>query len=356
MSDAFQEKDYTTVNFAAVSDLTTEWSSTATEFESAYQKAVPDATFIKLEDLGYSAGFPSKFDEAMAGLVANVNKVIGEANSYFEQLKSEDSTLAGLFPEEPKGDDPGGDTGGGGGGSSGTDNSADQVAFFKDMSLSDLKGVLDVLKKYAQEQGIPLDVLLNDPKYANAIKELLLSSPNISENYKTLIEQGTATGTQTALKALMNAEVPEAVGLTRATQLTTKKYLQDIAKSNNISLTDLLKDNNTKILSKALADMKGVTDAIALFKEDNVQANLKSILEGTFNGVKLSEPAKNVFKAHLNALSELAACDIDEILTDDSFKHDLFLSIENLNRNVEYLSAVSACEDVGSMIGKIIGA
>ena len=355
MADKIAEKDYTQVNFTMVDDLTTEWSSTSTEFEGSIQKAVPDPTFTLLESMGYSGGFPGKFDEATQSLVSNVNSAIAAAKSYFEELKKEDETLAGLFPEAPKTADPPASSGGGGGGSSGKDNSAEQCQYFKDISLSDLRGIIDVLTKYAAELGITVDELLNDVQYAEKLKELLLSSPNISEAYKTLVEEGSGEATMTALKSLMNADIPEAIGLTNATQLTTKKYLTAFAEANNLSYEDLVgKEENSKILRKALSNMADVSNAIGMMNEGNVQSMLTSIIDGSFNGCELSNSAKVLIQTHMKALSELSGSSITEILTDESFKKDLYESMENLDRFVAYTGGLSACGGAGKTISKII--
>ena len=353
MADTIAEKDYTSVNFTMVDDLTTEWSSTASEFAGSIQPASSDPTFVILEGLGLSGGFPAKFDEAMQGLVDNVNSAISAAKSYFDQLRQEDATLAGLFPEEPgagDGDDRKG--GGGGGGDQGTDNSAAQYEFFKGITLSDLRTVVDILTKYAASLGITLDELLSDVKYADAIKELLLSNPNLSEDYKKLVEEGTSEATFTVLQSLMNGDIPEAIGLTNATQLATKKYLTDIAKQNNISYEDLVgKEEHSKILKKALADMSEVSTVLDTMTEDNVQSNLKSILEGK---VQLSENAKTVIESHMNALVELSGASIDEILSDESYKHDLYVSMTDLDRFVAYNGGLSASAKAGKTLSKIL--
>jgi hypothetical protein len=355
MADKIAEKDYTKVNFTMVDDLTAEWTSTSAEFSGSIQKAVPDATFVLLEELGYSGGFPARFDEAMQGLVENVNSAIAAAKSYFDQLKQEDASLAGLFPDEPGADgDPKGG-GGGGGGSQGEDNTAAQIEYLKVISLSDLKTVVDILTKYAAEQGLSLDELLSNVEYADAIKELLLSSPNLSEDYKKLIEEGTSEATLTALKSLMNGDLPEAIGLTQATQLTTKKYLTEFAKANNVSYEDLVgKEGNSHILKKALANMADVSTALGGMTEDNVQSTLKSIMDGTYSDNKLSNSAKVLIKSHMDALSELSGASIDEILSDESFKHDLYLSIENLDRFTAYNGGVSAMKNAGKVVSKLI--
>ena len=353
MADKIAEKDYTKVNFTVVDDLTTEWSSTATEFEGSIQKAVPDATFVLLESLGYSNGFPAKFDEAMQGLVSNVNSAIAAAKSYFEQLKQEDASLEGLFPDEPDGGN-GDPKGGGGSDLKGEDNSAAQVEYLKTISLSDLRNVIDILTKYAAEKGITLDELLSNVEYADALKELLLSSPNLSEDYKKLIEAGTSEATLTALKSLMNGDIPEAIGLTQATQLTTKKYLTAFAEANNVSYEDLIgKEENSTILRKALANMADVSGALDGMTEENVQSTLQSIIKGTYSG-DLSNSAKVLIKSHMNALSELSGASIDEILSDESYKHDLYLSIENLNRFTAYGGGLSAMGNAAKVVNKII--
>ena len=150
----------------------------------------------------------------------------------------------------------------------------------------------------------------------------------------------------------MNGDIPEAIGLTNATQLATKKYLTDIAKQNNISYEDLVgKEEHSKILKKALADMSEVSTVIDAMTEDNVQSNLKSIIEGK---VQISENAKTVIESHMNALVELSGASIDEILSDESYKHDLYVSMTDLDRFVAYNGGLSASAKAGKTLSKIL--
>lgn len=353
----FTKKDYTTVNFTVVDDVTAEWEGTVTEFSGAYQKATPDPTFVKLEELGFSGGFPGKFDAAMEGLITNVNAVIAEVKSYIEQLKNEDNTLAGLFPEAPGNDDQGTKPPpSGGGGDSGKDNSAEQVAYFKTMSLSDLKEVVAILTKYAEEHGMTLDQLLADVKNGDAIRELLLKSPNLSAEYKALLEAGTSEATLKALASLLNGDIPEAVGISKTTSLTGKTYLTNVAKANNLTYNELVTDDkNDKLFRKALKDMSSVLDTIATFNESNIQAKIIEIINGTYKDTQLTDAGVTLIKSHIASVMETASVSLEDLLTKSSYQKDLYNSMEDLSRMCVFSGALSSYKDASDVIAKQFG-
>ena len=351
----FAKKDYTQVNFTMVDDVTAEWESTVSEFSGAYQKASPDATFQKLEELGFSGGFPGKFDAAMEGLVTNVNAVIAEVKTYIENLKNEDNTLAGLFPEAPGDEDQGtkppGNTGGGGGG--GKDNSAEQAAYFKTMSLGDLKEVVAILTKYANEHGMTLDQLLADVKNGDAIRELLLNSPNLSEQYKALLEEGNGEAAMKALASLLNGDVPEAVGINKTTQITGKTYLSNVAKANNLTYNELVTDSkNENLFKKALRDMSSVVDTLATFTEANIQSKLIEIINGTYKDTELTAAGANLIKTHVASILDVTSTSLENLLTDASYQKDLFASMEDLSRMSVFMGAVSGFSNASDVIVK----
>ena len=88
---AFGNKDYAEVNFAVASDIIDEWTATVNEYASTYKKASENGTFLILEELGISNGFPKRYDEAMEGYSKVVNSLIKELNDYFEELKNKRS-------------------------------------------------------------------------------------------------------------------------------------------------------------------------------------------------------------------------------------------------------------------------
>ncbi len=351
----FAKKDYTQINFTMVDDVTAEWESTVSEFSGAYQKASADATFQKLEELGFSGGFPGKFDTAMEGLVTNVNAVIAEVKTYIENLKNEDNTLAGLFPEAPGDEDQGtkppGNNGGGGGG--GKDNSAEQAAYFKTMSLSDLKEVVAILTKYANEHGMSLDQLLADVKNGDAIRELLLNCPNLSEEYKALLKEGNSEATMKALASLLNGDIPEAVGMNKTTKLTGKTYLMNVAKANNLTYNELVTDEKyDKMLKKALQDMSSVSDTLATFNESNIQAKLIEIINGTYKDTPLTDAGATLIKTHISSIMELTSVSLENLLTDPQYQKSLVTSMEDLSRMSVFTGAISNFKDASSIIAK----
>jgi len=354
----FAKVDYTQVNFTMVDDVTAEWENTVTAFEGAYLKAATDPTFQKLEELGFSGGFPGKFDTAMEGLVTNVRAVIAEVKTYMENLKAEDNTLAGLFPEVPGDEEKEGTKPppGGNEGNRGKDNSAEQAAYFKTMSLGDLKEVVAILTKYANEHGMTLDQLLADVKNGDAIRELLLNSPNLSEQYKALLEEGNSEATIKALASLLNGDVPEAVGINKTTQLTGKTYLSNVAKANNLTYNELVTDSkNANFFKKALKDMSSVVETLATFTEANIQSKLIEIVNGTYKDTQLTAAGANLIKTHISSILDLTSTSLENLLTNSSYQKDLYASMEDLSRMSVFMGALSGFNDASDVIAKQLG-
>ena len=164
----FADKDYTKVNFSAARDITTEWTATVNEYVATYMKAAEDPNFKLLEELGFSDGFPAKFDGAMEGYQNEINSVITALNAYFDELQAEDSNMAGLVPKRRNNGSGGGGGGGRRGDNTGTnptsepdsepeevgiDNAEEQAKFFENISMSDLSEVLSALNTVFSVNG-----------------------------------------------------------------------------------------------------------------------------------------------------------------------------------------------------------
>ena len=92
------------------------------------------------------------------------------------------------------------------------------------MSMSDLNAVAQDLMKYANENGLTLDQLLNDSQYATKIHSRLLLSQHIPDDFKLLIEAGKTNISQKILCSIFSGKEPELVGLNENTTKVIKQY------------------------------------------------------------------------------------------------------------------------------------
>lgn len=366
MEDAaqtFEKKDYTKVDFPAVSDIVSEWTTTVSLYNDSYVKAQEDATFKSLEQLELSGGFPKKFDDVMESLATSVNGYITELNSYIDELSAEDETLKGLFPPPPGGGGPKGPNGPKGPGEpenpeinpeTGIDNVEKQLSYLSDISLSDLQNVVDILNTIATDNKISIDELLNNETLGAQIKEMLLKNVKLSETYKQMIEEGSVISLVTSLKSLVNGEVKEAFGLDEDTELTLKSYLVNIAKDNNLEYSDLIKvDTNSNILKTALSSMKSVNSSLQSFTKDDVQSKLLAIYDGDLTDMKIDDVSQNIIKSHIDVLSSLTDINYEELLTEPLYAEEMMNVTERLQRTTLFADLLSNCKGSSSILSSL---
>lgn len=364
MEDAeqtFEKKDYTKIDFPAVSDIVSEWTTTVSLYNDSYVKAQEDATFKTLEQLGLSGGFPKKFDDVMESLATSVNGYITELNSYIDELSAEDKTLEGLFPPPPGS--------GKGNGSSkrppvsenpeinpetGIDNVEKQLSYLSEISLSDLQSVVDVLNTIATDNKISIDELLNNETLGAQIKDMLLNKVKLSDTYKQMIEEGSVISLVTSLKSLATGKVKEAFGLDEDTELTLKSYLVNIAKDNNLEYSDLIKvDTNSNVLKTALSSMKNVNSSLQAFTKDDVQSKLLAIYDGDLTDMKVDDVSQNIIKSHIDVLSSLTDINYEELLTEPLYAEEMMNVTERLQRTTLFADLLSNCKSSSSILSSL---
>lgn len=365
--------DSTIINVSAVSDLASEWSSTLSEFASSYQKATDDSTFKVLGNLELCGSFPSAFDAAMEGYAQNISALISSLNDYSSEIEQVDDSVVEQYPAGPSGtgrrkkhkkeEDSTEPT------EEDTeptteveeenliDNAAEQESFFENISLSDLTEVLNALKTVAKNDSVFVDELFDDEKYGTKIKEVILSNVKISEQYRTMVQQGTNTALITTLKKVVNGEIKNVVGITDDTTLTVKSYLVDIASENNISYEDLMQaDTNSSVLKTALGKIKDSSNDLSTITKDNVQNQFLAIYDGDSSEFKTqyNGTTQNIIKSEVDVISNLADIGYEELLTAEDYSEELYKTIERLQRLALYTDTLSNCKNTQSILSSVI--
>lgn len=378
-----ETKDYTTVNFETAYALTEELTKTQGEFEGSIQKASTFPTFTVLQSLDLCGDFPAKFDQAMEKLSTNIKDVVKSANDYFDNLKKTDEDIEGLVPKKKEEDTEGSGkrqpTGGGSkkpptGGSenqtenpsSGStepvteastqpDNSEDQIASFKTMSMSDMSEVLSTLVTLATANNTTIDQLLSNSAFKDKIKEALLKNVNISTDLKKLIEAGSSDAMIIALKKLVSGEINEAIGMDQDTSEVIRVYLESIASKNNTTIDKLISDSTYKeTVKKSLAAMKKVTETTAKFTEANVQTKLLDIYDGV--DTEIDDNSMEIVRDQVDVISQLTEIPYNELLEENAYAGEMLKAANRLSRTAIYAEALSNCsaDTISKVLSKII--
>lgn len=379
-----ESKDYTTVNFDTAYALTEELTKTQSEFEGSIQKAATFPTFTVLQSLDLCGDFPSKFDQAMEKLSTNIKDVVKSANDYFDNLKKTDEDIEGLVPKKKEKDTEGGGkrkpTGGDDGGkkppaenktegpSAGPsepvteaptqplpDNSEDQVAAFKTMSMSDMSEVLSTLVTLATANNTTIDQLLSNSAFKDKIKEALLKNVNISTDLKKLIAAGSSDAMIIALKKLVSGEINEAIGMDQDTSEVIRVYLESIASKNNTTIDKLISDSTYKeTVKKSLAAMKKVTETTAKFTEANVQTKLLDIYDGV--DTEIDDNSMEIVRDQIDVISQLTEIPYNELLEENAYAGEMLKAANRLSRTAIYAEALSNCsaDTISKVLSKII--
>lgn len=367
MADTFENKDYTNVNFNAVEDLINEWNSTCSEYKSSIKKAENDV-FSKLKDLGLVKDFSSRYDKAMENISTGIDNVVSGVETYIQELKEKDKKIGEKRPTLPRNTSSGDNEGTSSNGSSNSsvprsgnttnssapDNLEDHIKYFKQMSLSDLTEILDILNAGALENEISIDELLDNETLGDKIKEKILENPKISSEYKELIEEGSVISMMTALKSLLKGEIKDAIGLDESTSLTLKVYLSDIASNNNLEYVDLFdEEKNENVLKTSLSKLKTVSNYINEIDPDNFQKELYYIYQGTYDK-EIDNESVFLLRSEIDIISELTNTNYEDLLANPEYGDEIFNCFQNLQKISVYSNALSNCNDSSDILNSLI--
>lgn len=351
-----ENKDYTTIDFDSVIGMIGSWQSALSSYVGSYKMAAEDSTFKVLETLGLTGGFPQRFDSKLEEYASNISSLINALDQYVVELKTAEEELEKDLEKHKRKHERDHDGAGGAGGAVVTpkvDNIEDQLAFFKDISMSDLVEILATLNTLAMDNEISIDELLSNEKFGAKIKELLLNNVKISELYRVMIDEGSTISLMTALKSLLNGEIPEAIGFDEITSLTLKSYLMSMADKNNIQYSDLISNESySNELKKYLNDMKEVEKTLSQTTEENAQQKLLDIYNGNIENA--DEASINVIRSQVDTMSSLTNIPYEDLLTNKEYGRPIYTSVGNLQKASVFCETLSNVSNPGSIISNLI--
>ena len=251
-----------------------------------------DPTIQALKSVGLESGFASSFDSMIASVASNLNNIVNTMLSAYESVSGVDLDINNLIPKTENNNRK---TGGGSNYSNSAYNSKNsetkvadqknyksQIESYSNMSLSDLSNIAQLLKDTAEKNNISVSDLLNDEKYEEVLKQALLEN-NLDETLISLIKEDDSGATQKALRDVMTGKADKlTVGVDDDTLTTLNYYLVSIANENNMTLEELLSEENSAILKAALSQFSKLSEVIGELNADNYQSIIEKIyLEDT---------------------------------------------------------------------------
>lgn len=356
------------INIDAANEALTAWGVAISNFNLGKLTASKEKFFQALFDVGLDNGFIKSYDQNNVALENALNSSKTSILNSLENMHNLDDEvmkdleeLLGLKPKTSE-------DGGGGGNTPSTqttphtptstdllDNSKEQLALYKNMSMSDLNAVAQDLMKYANENGLTLDQLLNDSQYATKIHSRLLLSQHIPDDFKLLIEAGKTNISQKILCSIFSGKEPELVGLNENTTKVIKQYLMMVASSNNITIEQLLNNEQySKVLSDSLKSFDNVTGYISNLKENEVIPSLLSIYDGA-SQENMTSGGMSIMRAYIETLAQSNNTDAETMLTSQT---NIDTNLSGLGKASVFMNTMSSFDpkEAGSIVSSLIDA
>jgi len=357
-------KDYSKIDMVLVNEVLNQWNTAVTNFGTDRVFAAKENFFSTLSSVGLDSGFADSYDknnEALTQALTNTSKSILATLANIEELdENVRNDILELLGQKPRDNTGGGDGPGDGGGGTRTptqaeliDNSKEQLEQYKNLSLSDLNAVSAELVKLAQKNNTTLDELLNNDEYALKIHSMMLLCPNISEDFKVMIENGQTNISQKILQNIFYGQTPEIIGLDENTSITVKKYLEMVAQNNNISLQQLLTEENySNLLKDSLGTFGNVAEYVNTLDESSITDELLAVYDGN-QTEKVTASEVSIMRNFIDQLATSNNTDSETLLT--SGTNNIHQSMNGLGRTSLFVNTVSnfASGEMGSVLSSL---
>lgn len=323
MSESITEgiRDYTTMDFAKIDQVLAEWETIVGTFEMTATEPTMVTTYKELIDAQLDNKFAEDFDKNIGKLITALRNLKSTLKAEEDNMEFIDTTVRDKIPPAPDDDQelPADDA---------TvedstvptdeqlvDNSKEQLNGYRNMSMNDLSTVAAELNKLAEQEGKTLDNILNNDEYSERVRNTLLMCPNIPDDLKQLITDASSTVSLAVLSSIFNGNNSEIIGLNENTKMTLKTYLGIVANVNNLSVEDLVNnENNSVILKDAMKNFNNVTETLKSLSDDQIGNKVLSIYDG--DGIdQMDSSAVMIIRDHADIVAHNQNSDIETVLT-----------------------------------------
>lgn len=216
------------------------------------------------------------------------------------------------------------------------------------MSLSDFNGLMNELVELAKLKNVTLDELLLDDKYADLIKQTLLASPYVPQEFKNIILELDSKKVRALFAYILSMDYPDVFNSNSLNLGITYSYLEKIAEENGIEVNDLLnKKENQNLLKESLSKYDNVIELIKGWENlpaEEFQDQLKSFYLGD---VPEEFPNEDIIatRAFVDYLAKECDVSYEEFLNDSSYASTLKDGAVEYGKSIKYFETITHCSD-----------
>lgn len=236
---------------------------------------------------------------------------------------------------------------------SNTNNKANLISTksLENMKLSELDDTVGELKKLAETKKQKLDEYMKDGRNANELKNYLLKSKLIPQEFKDLIMSADPQTVRILFNQILKGERPEVFAINNANLGIIYKYLLNIAQENNMSVEELLSGpKNQKLLQDTLGQFKNVVE---LFKglenttPEEFQKSLLNMYDGNVDASKIAKESVTIVRNMIDFISEETGIYYEQLLTDTGYAKTLKAGVMDFAKSALFVSTCSEYTDQG---------
>lgn len=361
----FAAKDYSTVNFEAVTDITNEWTSTIGEF-STQPKMAEEPVLIALQKIELANNFHTNYDKGIEEIITSIQTTIAETNKYMEDLLATEGSLAGLMPKR---DNPGGgdrpadtDTPGGGDTPGGDAPPTDEVADtepvvptptdpitqntpldVKTITKNDLNKVMDLFFAMSQDQKISNNLLEMGDKFKEELLKL-----DLSKEFRESLEKSGNTF-MAQLMDLVNKE-DERFKMNSDSTAILKEFMETLVIKNmdsgqNADKSKNIKDEVISSLNNVMNFMKTTLNSVDRTTGKAPVENFLSVYDGAWGKDNLNANDVTLVRTIFNFLGQKKNLPVEELFVGESNVNEIQNVVNDLNKGNEFLSIIKNLKD-----------
>jgi hypothetical protein len=218
------------------------------------------------------------------------------------------------------------------------------------LSLTELDGAIDSLIALAEQKNKYLDELVEDDQFADDIKQMLLDSPYIPQEFKDMIKDMDSKLVRQYIESLLKGESPDVFELNPLNIGIIYSYLMRMAAQNGITVEELLADPKyTSLLKTILSRFSNVVDLLKGWENltpEEFQKNLLTIYDGDEVG-DLPQEDIDVIRAFVDYIAEETEIGYEELLTDTTYAETLKDAAMQFGKACVFFNATSHFTDDG---------
>lgn len=218
------------------------------------------------------------------------------------------------------------------------------------LELDNYNILLETISSLAST-SVSLSTILNNKEYATIIKEALLTQNNIPENIKVLLKD---MDEETIQKTLLAMFTKNTFAINTISKTVMYDYLESIAKTKNISITELLsnKDNLVNVIRTFQEVDNSINQIIATGK---ISESLNEIYSK--NKIdNINNDSLSILKNTISLIAKNKNIEIEELVNNYRYNNYLEKEFKKASKSFSFISTVGWMnqDDAKSIIANLL--